>query len=371
MKIGILTHPLEANYGGLLQAYALQESVRRLGYDVEHIDIHIYPAQIGIPKQTLGFIRRCFAHFILQKNVSIKFRPNLSKKDYETIARNIKPFVRKYIKTSRCFEGLSSLSQIKESDYDTIIVGSDQVWIPSFCPEYFLSFTKGWNIRRIAYAASFGHSSWRFTNEVTQYCKELAHDFFAISLRESTGVELCEKYLNVNATHVLDPTLLLIAEDYKRFVQSSFPREKRVFTYVLDYTKEKQDIITLVAKSKHLDVYSPLTTEGLLTHKHIMPSVEEWLTEIYYSDFVVTDSFHGMVFSIIFNKQFVVIGNKERGMARFESLLNALGCEDRLVTSINAVESLLKLEVDYSFVNERLNTLRMESMSFLTNSLNG
>ena len=67
----------------------------------------------------------------------------------------------------------------------------------------------------------------------------------------------------------------------------------------------------------------------------------------------------------------VVIGNKERGMARFESLLNALGCEERLVTSINAVESLLKLEVDYSFVNERLNTLRMESMSFLTNSLNG
>lgn len=365
MKIGILTHPLEANYGGLLQAYALQEIIKRMGCEVEHIDLHIYPKDRGFFKLLLGFIKRNIEHYIMRRNVTTKFRPYITKKDYDKIAKKIRPFITKNIKCSDRFEGIESLYSIRETDYDCIIVGSDQVWIPDFCPEFFLNFTKGWKIKRLSYAASFGHSKWRFSEQLTAQCKEYVNLFDAISVRESSGVDLCANFLGVNSTQVLDPTLLLTASDYNKFIQNKDRDGKILFTYILDYTKEKQSMVDYVSYYLKLSEFSLLTQDGLLTHNSEMPSVETWLSKIKEADFVITDSFHGMVFSIIFGKQFIVIGNKQRGLARFESLLSMLGCSNRLATSLSDVKNIIVNDVDFNAVTARVEKLRVESLYFL------
>ena len=122
------------------------------------------------------------------------------------------------------------------------------MWRPCYSyylPNYFLDFTMGDKVKRIAYAASFGTSEWEFTAEQTEQCAALAKSFDAISIREDSGVELCSKYLGVNAVCLLDPTLLLRKEDYVYLVEKEQVTafDSKLMTYVLDQSEEKQRII--------------------------------------------------------------------------------------------------------------------------------
>ena len=376
MRIGILTLPLHTNYGGILQAYALQMVLERMGHQVVVFDT---PNKISVPplwKFPLSIGKRTLKKIwgksdrIFVEHYQNKIRP--------VITQNILPFVDGKIhrKVIRKFSELSS------NDYDAIVVGSDQIWrsiyfIPMWgrqpMEDAYLDFTKGWNIKRISYAASFGTDNWEYNKKQTLQCKAALQNFDAVSVREENGVKLCKQYFDVDALHVLDPTMLLDVSDYiELFRQKQTPKSKgTLLDYVLDETEELQNLIQKVASDKNMvpfavnNPYEDDDTKPL--GQRIKPSVETWLRGFYDADFVITDSFHACVFSIIFKKQFIVVGNKERGMARFESLLRMFGLEDRLVSTDADIEKLPL--IDYDAVYGKYGKWKKKALAFLKKSL--
>lgn len=375
MKIGILTLPLHTNYGGILQAYALQTVLERMGHEVEVFDT---PNRCFLPpiwKLPLSYIKRIVLK-CLGKTDRI-FIEQYTNKIQPIILQNIQPFIAKNIHRKE----IRKFSMLQAGDYNAIVVGSDQVfrkayflgWNRQSIENAYLSFTQGWGVKRIAYAASFGTDEWEYSNAETKRCKALLRKFDAVSVREESGVELCLKYFSMDVLHVLDPTMLLNKEDYSVFFQKAdIPKsEGTLLTYILDETEELQELITKVANQKHLAPFSvnnPYEYDNSKPlEERIKPSVETWLRGFYDAEFVVTDSFHACVFSIIFRKQFVVVGNKDRGMPRFESLLKTFGLQDRLVDSSTNVANLR--DVNYDVVYEKYDVLKKQSISFLNKHL--
>ena len=261
-----------------------------------------------------------------------------------------------------------------------IIVGSDQVWRLEYfqsswganISNAFLSFTKGWDIKRIAYAASFGVDFWEYNDSDTLVCAEAAKTFDAISVREDSGVDLCRERLGVEATHVLDPTLLLSKDDYMKLVSAANTPQSpgNMLCYILDQTAFKTEVINRISATQHLtpfNVNAQVDNSALPVEQRIQPPLEAWLRGFYDAKFVVTDSFHACVFSIIFGKPFIAIGNASRGMTRFTSLLRLFGLESRLIT-----ESHPDLPADYTTLpdlSSLLEKYRNASHNFLDSNL--
>lgn len=372
MKIGILTLPLHTNYGGILQAYALQTVLERMGHEVVVFDT---PKKMWLSRLANMFFRTCT--FLKQENKCNLLFASRGNLQQAVISHDIVSFLKNQIKRREvaCFD------ELKPDDYDAIVVGSDQVWRPIYFPAWngqlienaFLAFAQDWNIKRIAYAASFGTDNWEYSDEQTKKCGKLLKDFDAVSSRETNGVKLCKMKFDVNAQHVLDPTMLLDIEDYKcLFKKANTPKSRgTLLNYVLDATEKINNLIDNVAIEKHLipfAVNNPFEHDGTKSlQQRIKPSVETWLRGFYDAEFVITDSFHACVFSILFKKQFVVVGNKERGMSRFESLLKMFGLEDRLVDESTEIEKLKF--IDYIEVFKKLDVLRSKSIGFLKQNL--
>ena len=369
-KIGIITLPLRLNYGGILQAYALQSVLERMGNDVEVIQVgnRGYSVPTGV-RGSLLYVKRA-----LLKLLRVSDTPVFAEKQLNTqwpvVSEHTRRFINQYIHVRE----ISSYDEIDPKDYDVFVVGSDQVWRPAYSNLYqcFLEFAKNWDVKRIAYAASFGTDEKEYTSEQIAVCKPLIKKFDAVSVREDSGVTLCEEYFGVCAQHVLDPTLLLDKEDYISLVEASGidKSEGDLFVYILDPSPEKTAIVEDIAATKHLTAF---TVKAKNDYKYapledrIQPPVEQWLRGFMDAKFVVTDSFHGCVFSILFNKPFIVIGNAERGLSRFVSLLKSFGMENRLIiigennhTSFNFVEN--------ERLDDSLHQLREGAMSFIRQS---
>ena len=371
MRIGILTLPLHTNYGGILQAYALQTVLERMGHEVEVLNA--LPS-FAIPiywKYPLRWIKK----WLVDDDIIVA-RETRERKEYPVISKEIEKFKKQRIH----LRVLSCLSDIKEGDYDAIVVGSDQIWRPLyFKPMWksemanaFLEFTKKWNIKRIAYAASFGVDIWEFTNEETIRCKAMAKLFDGVTVREKSGIDLCRKYLNIPVIQALDPTALLSVKDYiELFKDTPQKNNREMLCYILDKDLQKQQLISQIAKERKLTSFlvdcshlKKTTPVG----ERILPSIEDWLQGFYNAEFVVTDSFHACVFSILFKKPFIAIGNTKRGMCRFSSLLNMFGLNDHLINDVSEYNP----EYDYSIhsgVDETLNMFRQRSLEFLISNL--
>lgn len=343
-KIGIVTLPLHFNYGGILQAYALQQVLKKIGYDA---------VVIGHPKNT---IKEKIKDALYKFSGVYKFiNANIS------IIRLDVPF---------------SDEAMKKNNIHALVVGSDQVWRPCMGTDrnenvarYFLK-TEKVNIRKVAYAASFGVDYWDFTKEETEKAIGQVKDFDAVSVRESSGIDLCVKYLNANnVVQVLDPTMLLHSNDYRSFTTMSpfKTNKKHCFVYLLDYMREgNKDIIKEIV---HGDVEIHTAKVERNTIKKFLnahDTVEKWLSSIYYSDFVITDSFHGCVFSILFHKEFYVMGNVVGGNARIVSLLNMFGLQDRFVDNTK-MQNVSK--IDWEKVDRSLDFMRKKSITFLKENL--
>ena len=366
MKIGILTLPLHYNYGGILQAYALQTVLERMGHEVCLIEKKCKFLPFPLWKAPLVYGKR-----ILMNVFGHPF-PIFYEQQANIIRKNTEQFINKYIKRRI----VDTFSEIREDDFDVIVVGSDQIWRPKYFKDIehaYLDFAKGWNIKRIAYAASFGTNEWEYTPKQTIRCGELLKYFNAVSVREDSGVDLCRTHFGVEAKHVLDPTMLLTKEDYIRlFENDNIPKSKgTLLTYILDEAPEKLALIDKIAKEKDLvsfRVNSKVENREASLQERIQPSVEQWLRGFYDAEFVITDSFHACVFSILFNKPFIAVGNKDRGMSRFTSLLSMFGLEKRLLTSsfynIEQIEN-----IDWSKVNAILKDKVCTSIKLLTTNL--
>ncbi|MDR0421998.1 MAG: polysaccharide pyruvyl transferase family protein [Proteiniphilum sp.] len=385
MKILILTQPLRNNYGGILQAYALQTVLKKMGHEAV---TDSKPYGSTIIRRIVGTVKRTVFRYILRKEInthSVFYPLLLSAGVMSTISRHTVRFAKENMTTVDFFKGRSKPNRAEAEIYDAIITGSDQVWRKRYSnvPVYLLDFTKGMNIKRIAYAASFGTDDLsEYTPRLIKHTAELAQQFDAISVREDTGVFLCKKHWGVEAVHLLDPTLLPAKDDYIRLVRQDSknitPSRGNLFVYILDSSAEKQRITDKVSTALHLsafeilpeDIHTLRNRKGL--EKYTFPPVTQWLQSFMDAEFVITDSFHGTVFSIIFNKPFITTGNQSRGMARISSLLKMFNLEDRLISASDGItDEILFNKTDWQNINSIISDKRKESVRFLSDSLNG
>ncbi len=357
MKIGIVTQPLIANYGGFLQAWALQEQLRKMGHEPITIDY--------LPEATPWYILlRSWVKTLVLLCIGRK-RPFMKRQSAERINMFDK-FVRKNMSlTQRVRRYKPEL--VDEYGFEAVITGSDQVWRPRynrFLQDMFLRFVRKPGVKKIAYAASFGVDYWEYSSRQTKTCAHLAEKLNAISVRENSGIALCKDYLGVDAIEVLDPTLLHTAEDYEKLC-AEIPRATEAYlaSYVLDLTPEKHVFIENIAREKGLSV------RIFSADRDAKLSMEEWLTSYRDASYVITDSFHGTVFSIIFHKPFMAILNNRRGADRFISLLKPLGLESRLISDIFSYHKALEGLIDYEKVELKLSEKREESLFYLIEGL--
>ncbi len=374
MKIAIITLPLIANYGGILQNYALQTVLKRMGHTVETITL---PWELQQPwwRKPLAYSKRSVDKYVLRRRKMPVFYEQWYNRTLPALIYDMQSFVATHILTRK----VNCFSDIKEGEYDAFVVGSDQIWRPmySYRPitNAYLDFAKDWkNTKRVAYAASFGTDQWEYSDLQTRQCTALAALFDGISVREEAAVRLCREHLHCEAVHVLDPTMLLAAEDYVALLKDKKLEAPRgeLLTYVLDETPEKARIIEKVANHYQYAIYRANSrfedwTAPLTERKQ--PPVEQWLKDFQDAKFVITDSFHATVFSILFGKPFIVIGNKERGLSRIDSLLKMFGLEGHVVSSLTGLDVSRDYGLDTGRVQEVLQARRQTAMEFLRASL--
>lgn len=372
MKIGILTLPLHTNYGGILQAYAMQTVLQRLGHEVEVFqkkDYYAHKAWV----MPLVYLKRVIKKYILGQNLQVFYERNKNK-EKKIIEQETSKFIHKYIR----LRNINEFSEIQRSDYDAILVGSDQVWRKPYfvglwhqrLKEAFLSFTKGWNIKRYSYAASFGVGNLdEYKTEERDECKELLRQFDMVSVREASGVRICKEAFNLDALHLLDPTMLLSKDDYNNLILNSTttPSQGDALCYILDMSPFKKKVISEICSSQKFTPFYTNSNAGLHDEIVVQPPVEQWLRGFLDAKVVITDSFHACVFSILFEKQFVVINNNERGMERIISLLKEFHLEDRLIyeDQVADISQLLNSSIRPG-VTDKLETLRIKAMNYLS-----
>ncbi len=384
MKIAILTLPLNDNYGGILQCYALQTVLEGMGHQVTVLDRSWPGGGVGLVFRRLGSLAKCVVkRFVLGRKDILLMSP--WSEDYHTHKRSeaeergmreIRRFVRENIHLTKPLHSSKELARcVKCGGYDGIVVGSDQVWREIYSPDiedFFLGFLpEGDRTPKVAYAASFGTADSPISETHLANCVRLAKRFDAVSVREKSGVEIMKSIFGLDAKLMLDPTLLLSAEQY-RFPAEGI-RTGGVVSYILDETDETDRIVSSTADDLGLDnVKLRISTGSNDADTLLKPSVEEWLASFASAGFVVTDSFHGCVFSILNHKPFIAIANKDRGLERFTSLLGTFGLTDRLVFDFNEFkqkECQLLQPINYKQADCRKQELARESKDFLDDAI--
>lgn len=377
MKTAILTlTPIHTNYGNILQAYALQTVLQRLGHEPYVLE-KVPGFTLPLYRYPLAYAKRLVLKYLLGKKQTILFLEQKLRREYKVIGQFTHPFVQKYIHT---YHGPWTAEAMTAAGFQAFVVGSDQVWRPIYFDRHhieqaYLSFTKGLSVKRLSYAASFGTDDWEYTPRQTEQCKALLLQFDGVSVRERGAVALCREHFGREALHVLDPTMLLTAADYRQLIAQS-PEQLQpiegLMTYILDSDFEKEAVAQRIAEHNGWSIFRGNSRCEDLTAplaERIQPPVEQWLQGFAQAQMILTDSFHACVFSILFHKPFVVIGNAARGLSRFHSLLSLFDLESRLVTSAAEAERVAAQPICWETVDSRLEEERIKSMAFLKQHL--
>ena len=345
MKIGTMTFHWATNYGAVLQAYALREYLTGAGYSTEIID---YCPRLVWMKQRFDAFRKGDFDFFRQEKSLKKFR-----NDYLKLSQKHYSSHRELINASM--------------DYDCMIAGSDQIWNESFTLRgegkttlsYYLDFASE-NTKRIAYAVSFG-----FSSPSDEYRKEVEAElnkFSRISVREEDGRDIVKSF-GLESTVVCDPTVLLSKDQYSELAKRSKEAGRAVFAYIL-----RSNQVDAWSCARYIgDKYGLTITPGRFTR-----TMEEWLSSIYSAEIVITNSFHAVMLSIIMNRPFIAFLTEGSGMnSRITTLLDYVGLSSRLVNrySEDTVEQMIRENIDWTSVNERVSELQATGVDFLKRSL--
>ena len=259
-------------------------------------------------------------------------------------------------------------------NYKSYIVGSDQVWRDFFnnwarFSTFFLKFAEGRNARRVGYGISFGSDSWKNAN-INEQKKAmmipLVKKFDRVSVRESSAIQMVQE-LEQSAVRVLDPTLLMTAEDYSALIDETPTADQRIppiYCYILDQTPFKREIIEWISDEKDWETFGIFPNNG-----KPLPGPELWLKGFRDSRLVITDSFHGTVFAIINHTPFLVFANKARGVARMTELLDMLSIKERIIYNDTFDIRKVDAPIEWDKVDNKLIQLRKESAGWLISSL--
>jgi hypothetical protein len=353
------------NYGGYLQAIALVAHLRKQGHDA--VIIKKRPAHT----RTRRFVNLLLTLLPGQNFKSIRFNAKLQSHILSELKGTILPLSTTCRTTDEVAEAISTGS------FESVIVGSDQVWRMDYIDDgsyeaFFLAGVDGKKVCKIAYSASFGRDKFQRV-ELAKHISSLLSDFSAISTREASGAVVCQDLFDINeCRHTVDPTLLLSQQDYfdlGLFKERNITSGYTVVKYILD-----KDIATqkLLESSIALIDENSTLIDAAHNGRHSSPSsIRDWLSAIVAGDLIITDSFHGVVFSLIMKRNFVAIINHERGGDRFRSLLGFLDLNHKIVdTSISraSLKDALK-PVDYKTVAQKIDVQIEQSKFFLNDAL--
>lgn len=365
MNIGILTFHHTTNYGATLQAYALQHYLKKLGHEVELIDYRPSKAVWHYMKEMSPVRRK-------GSNPSEWF--NTAFLQYILKAKKMRQFLQDYTHlSSQKFYTKNYLAQYKHQ-YDAVITGSDQVWcinsVRGFDSSYFLDFINSKNCLKISYAASCGPTrNWgNYQNQI----RTLLQDFHALGIRDSNSINLVDTLLESKKpiTKVLDPTFLVNYEDIMIY-------PKRDNDYVLIYSHH--GIVNHLSKKLIQSVSKKLDTSAVISVGHPIKiadaslvgiSLQEWLGYMYNAPFIITNCYHGVIFSIIFQKQFSFIpyGNTND---KVMDILETFNLQSRILSDKHNPRALEKQTtlIDYTQINAKKEQLLKQSQQFLKEAL--
>ena len=354
MKIALLNLPYDNNYGGNLQRYALMKVLQDMGHDVTHVNLR-FDYHLPWYKKLFSYTKRMILKYLLGRSIKIN-QERFARQQYKKRCAVTDPFYQRYIKHT---EPITDLKKLKELDgFDAFVVGSDQVWRKKIAGKYlgtmFLDFLPAdTTAKRIAYGVSLGVSEKELSQKEIDRLLELYKRFDAVSVREDSALDLFKVYgwNNPQAIQVLDPTMLLTKDDYLKLIENgnTVPSKGNMFCYILDKTEEKSQLIVEKAEELQLKPFEL----GLKDDKPA--SIEQWLRSFADAEYVITDSYHGLVFSVIFNKPYYLIDNPFRGNARYKSLLKIIESNNENNQFINPIV---------------FQTYRNNSLSYLASVLN-
>lgn len=340
--VGVVGWWYNLNYGGTLTYFALHQVLRKMGFSVLMVarksdDKNYQPDKLSIP------YRFALKHYYISKNHSTYDMPGLNE---------------------HC---------------DVFISGSDQLFNPVLWqwsgPEYFLSFVNNTN-KKISYASSFGNQ-YQNISGLTEKMAYWLKRFDAISVREDYGVDIAKEIFDIDAEKVLDPVFLCDKEEYVNLAEQSHCNEAEPYfvNFILDPDEEKRNIIFYAEQKLRKKYINLINADHIQENERKMnmkntkadADIEEWLYYFLNSDFIITDSFHGTCFAIIFHKPFISIANTARGENRFISLLSEFGLLNHLVYTLDEIENNSKLfeKIDYTVVDKIMEEKKETSLKWL------
>lgn len=361
MKVKIITRHAVANYGSILQAYATQRAIEKLGYESEIINYIRYDEQGKNISDTMLQRNKKWNKNIITRVVYKLLQTPIYNGSFKKFTKFREDFLKESKALYSCDEDLKLLPKA-----DVYCTGSDQVWGKignvEYDKNYFLDFVPQGK-KCISYSASFGKTE--LPNELKKELPKLLEKYSHITVREDSAVELLKK-MNIKASQVLDPTLLLNREEWERVIKNNLKCKDFVLIYQVHEDKKLEKYAKEFAKK----VNKPLIRISIsLLYKlksgklAYMPKPNEFLEYFKNCEYVVTDSFHATVFSIIFNKKFINILPSGTG-TRIISILRILGLEKRIIKDYNDF-SLIGKEINYKKVNEKLEVERKKSLKIL------
>lgn len=363
MKISVLTLHAVINYGSALQSYATQKIFEDLGLETEIVDYRREP----VLESSLPLSKKIAkASGVAGKIKTILLHPS-SKKGRKVFDSFLDSHINQTPQRYTYDEDFEKYP----IESDIFCTGSDQVWNSGWhngTPRpFYLSFVPEGK-KKIAFSASFGKQEledWE-KSEVT----ELLSSYDAISIRETSGVDIVKNLEIENAVHILDPTMVLEPKYWYELSEERLVKEKYVLVYQLCNNTEFDKYAVKFSKEKGLKLirmcirYDQIRKPG---HGIVLPPVEGFLSLIRHAEYVLTDSFHCTAFSLTFHKQFVDFYPSAYG-SRLESVVKMVGLEERLITDYSNFEIADKT-IDYESVDGIISIKRAEGMNFLKNAV--
>ncbi len=383
-KIGIMTFwESNDNYGQQLQCWALQQVLIKMGHDPFLIRYQWTTPKEPFKRKLKLTIKQIIADVMrVTKLNNIVFFRNKLKGVYreETIQREFPKFRIKNIKQSRKIYYAYEELKKNPPKADIYITGSDQVWNYQKSNQdlaaYFLQFGAS-DIRRISYAPSIAHTS--YPEELLETLRSYLSSFYAISVREKSALNICN-LVGYNAQIVADPTLLLSFQKYIE-IATKKATDDSIFIYSLNYTSESElpinEICTYAMKMNKPVVVTPSSgyvkgTELFTSVIYEYSTIQQWISRIAQASLVVTASFHGIVFSILFHRAFIFTplqGDNSAGNSRVYDLLDTLGLTSNVWNGENNFSSIINNTIDWSLVDSKIEILRQSSYDFLTKAI--
>ncbi len=360
MRIGIFTFHGSHNYGAMLQAYALQQKLIELKHEVQIV--HFNPEHVLLKNkrsQKISSLRDLFVRAIVLL-LSVQFT-----RRYE----NFDSFMKQKMKLTRRYVDFDDLSN-DPPKFDAYVCGSDQIWnIQNFInPVFFLRFAPK-DILKIAYAPSFGRD--KIPKERKDILANWVSEFDAVSVRESSGVEILKEATGVAPVHVLDPVFLLTDSTWNNIAIEPNFKGKYLLFYSLEVSNNLSKLVKLISKRLNLPVV--ILGKGgsfVFTCKSKMAidsGPAEFLGWFRHAAFVITNSFHAVAFSIIYQKPFYTIEHSTHN-ARMESLLKMTSLNSRQIDDLDELKLMSDIEItsiNYSPVMQILEEEKAKSIAFL------